>query len=88
MSPNENFALYVADLERYYRGDSDVLGADAALALFLSLPPGLQEAANPRRASLAAHWYKVCRNCGELRREHLDGTKCLFEPTEFDPCPT
>lgn len=30
-----------------------------------------------------AHWRMLCQICGEPRRHHVDGVKCLFDTTEF-----
>lgn len=49
------------------------------------LPQEARNAVYTEELYLYAYWYAECRHCKQERKHHLDGVKCLFEPTEFDP---
>lgn len=76
---------YLAALRRYYGpngGDKKALHNEAEDA-YARIPPSQRAQVLAREAKISTHWMRVCAHCKQRRCLHLDGRKCLFEPTEF-----
>lgn len=79
---HEAMAPYLYEVEEYCanrRGGAEAVKEGS----WDTVPPQHQ-----RRAAIIAdkrydYWFRACKMCEMARREHLDGRRCLFEPTEF-----